>query len=793
MNPELVSAPAQPPADLPHIIPYTPPEPAEEAGDYADEKDVLDLVKEIEKEGLQLRLREEYAWQEAWRFYLGKHWCTWNNKNELQDVDDDDEVPRIVLNFILSMVTTRLGHLIKNRPVLQGLPGTTDEKARQATRMAVQAILAYWRKLKIPKKLSYTLLWMLITGKCLMKVWWDPTAGKIVSKPGPLTPAVFPDDHEMAGQPMIHPDTGEQVMQEGAPITGPTGEMMVAPCFAHETLVEPGAIDIDHAQRLLHTTYMPLGDIGRQWDIDEDELKKLDSATQDDDNSMRSRRMLEGLEQVSGLDLKGRAPVKELWLRPSEKYPQGLYAVVVNGKVRGKPQPLPKWCEDCETGGRDLPFVEFDEIKTNSFYSTSTARQLLDVNRIINIEVSQQEHMRKVLRYKTLVPEQANIDPEAFDERDDEVVTYWAPYAPTHLRPPEVRQSDIEIRNSLIAILKEIGGNWDLLSGRVQGDVRSGRQTAYLQEYAGTVLGVVAQQIEWAITSLGNKMLKILQTCYPEPRLESFVGRDRRVQVLAFRSADLKGCAQIIVQPGSALPISRSEKWDRIEHWMEQKWLDPQIGLRLLDLGDYDTEIYGDEEQDRANADEAVWMLEALQDEQIKAAFPESKALAMKEGNFWSARYLLRVLKIEAFPFDNHPIHMRQIDRALRKTQTYKQWPPERRALADTLVEWHAKLDDPMHGPIEVALDGSNAGLGGGIPPPGSDPTKVPPPGPGGAAPTPGAQHPLAANGSPQSMQGHPTGPGGIGGGTGSRLPESGQERAQGLPGVPRPPGPPAV
>lgn len=758
------------------------PVPTPDATEVAKDEDILAEVQELEREGLQLRQMEEYAWIEAWRFYNGKHWVTWTPDGRLEEISDE-AVPQIVLNFILTMVQTRLGHLIKNRPILYGLPGTQDEKARNATRLAVQAIQVYWRKLKVPKKLAEALLWMLITGKCFWKVWWDPAAGKTVARPGPLQPVI----DEATGEPQLHPETGEAIQQPGKPIFAKSGELCLEVCFPHELLVDPGALDLDRAQRVLHTGYEPIGALVDGGYIDKDEAETLrNGASQDDEAAQRARRSLEGLDRVAMNDLRGKVPVKELWLKKSDRYPDGLWAIVIGNKVRKK-APIPDYYE----GGH--PFVEFDEIKTNSFWSTSTARQLLDVNRIINIEVSQQEHMRRVLRYKTLIPEQGNIDPDAMDERDDEVITYWAPYAPSHLKPPEYTAHAVELRNSLIAILKEIGGNWDVLSGKTQGEVRSGRQTAYLQEYAGTVLGVVAQQIEGAITSAGNKMLRIMQACLQDEQLESFVGRDRRIQSISFRGADLQGCSEIVAQPGSALPISRTERWDRIEHWMEMSWLDPKIGTKLLDLGDIDQDIWGEEEQDRLNADEMIWKLEGLTREQLQAALPESQSMALREKNVWSLRYLLRAVGIEAFAFDDHQIHIQQLRKACQKTRTYREWPRSKRALVDELVEWHAILADPNHGPIEQPLDGSYQAAPGATIPPGSVPGAPGTPPPEGMVP-PGALGPERgepSKGSPQAMQGKPpVGGGGVGTPQAHYLPETGQERAQGLPGVPRPPGP---
>src|SRR5574341_333215 len=88
---------------------------------YADDSAILRDIEQVDKDGAKVRSSEEAEWQEAWNFYLGKHWNAWVN-DRLVEVDDES-VPHIVVNYILHMVTTRLGHLLKNRPLQHGPRG----------------------------------------------------------------------------------------------------------------------------------------------------------------------------------------------------------------------------------------------------------------------------------------------------------------------------------------------------------------------------------------------------------------------------------------------------------------------------------------------------------------------------------------------------------------------------------------------------------------------------------------------------------------------------------------------
>lgn len=775
----LVGAPiaaAGAPGDVPEDSPLDEGEDVAESADYVKDPGKLwEQVKSLKDAALRLRQDEERDWLHAWSYYRGKHWVTWKTDGRLVDIERAD-VPKIVLNFIMHVVQTRLGHLVKNKPIPVGLPASNDEDSRNATRVGEKALQAYWRKLKQHRKLAEAILWMLVTGNGFWKVFWDPGAGGDVELP----PGKMADGSEIPGK-----------------VT--RGDLACEMARPHEVLFEPGATTVDETQRAIHRTFRPVMELKARFkgSANVDKIKALDPAT---DQGAATLRQLYGFEGTVPAEVHNRCEVLEVWQRPTEEYPQGLFAVFTGDGTFIAGEPI-------EEGLPHIPFVHFREMLTDSFYGTSTARQLIDINKILDIEFSQQEHVRKVHRPKVLMPYQANISQEAWDRTDDECVRYFHPYEPKAFTPASYNGHEVELRNALVSLMKELGGNFDILSGKAQSDVRSGRMVAYLQEYAGTILGTVAQNIEQALEDAWNIMLRILQAKLDEERTETVVGRNRRMEILSFKGADLKGVAAIIVQPGSALPMSRAEKYDRIENWMDKGWLDPQRGLKMLDLVDPDAELWAEDEMDRENADEVVFKLKNLQ---IPAVQQARQIALMKYGPALQASAMapppppmappgmmppgappgpgamppppmappappgspdpallmeyehevLRNLGIEAFEFDNHLIFVEHINRGLRKTRVYRTWPPPLRAVVDAYVDWHIILggsapDDPL---MQQAARAAGAPL----------------------------RATERANAVPPTSA--PGGVGGVAGPISPALAESGSERSQGLPPVPAPP-----
>ncbi|HEY6015523.1 MAG TPA: hypothetical protein VIU16_01955, partial [Gaiellaceae bacterium] len=637
---------------------------------YVKPESFIPEMNDLAEASLRLRQDEEREWLKAWAFYKGRHWVTWR-EDRLVEIEQQ-KLPKMVLNFVLHVVQTRLGHLTKNRPMWTGVPANADEESRNATRLGIKVLEAYHHRLRMAKKISKAILWMLVPGVSFLKIGWDPLAGGAWNRP--LT-------------------SGEQ-------LSGTLGDLFCDVKKPHELLIEPGADDLDGTQRVIDRAFLPIGQVLQRWPHLKGKIEPIDP------HSRQGREMMAGLfgpsDGKSSL-VSNRVEVSECWYRAGtprtdgNAYEQGLYAVVVNGTELAEAAPTPE-------GLPEIPYVRFGEVETDGFYPTSVARNLIDMNKILDVEFSQQEYNRKVLRPKTLIPYQAQIKPGAWDQADDEVVEFFAPYEPKPYTPPSLPAHHIEGRNALVAMLKELGGNFDVLSGKAGTDVRSGRMVSYLQEYAGTVLGVAAGNIEYAYEELGNMMLQIIQSRVREERMVPLVGANRRMEILAFQGAQLKKMSGVWVQTGSALPISRAEREDRIEKYIENGWIDPKKGLRMLSLANADSDVFAEDELDREIADEVIYRLKSVTPDALKMAMPQAQAFAQQRAARRQAaglpptppmaneRDMLRALKIEAFEFEDHAVIVEQLNRAFRKTRAYRELPEGIRALADAFADWHTLL-----------------------------------------------------------------------------------------------------
>jgi hypothetical protein len=109
----------------------------------------------------------------------------------------------------------------------------------------------------------------------------------------------------------------------------------------------------------------------------------------------------------------------------------------------------------------------------------------------------------------------------------------------------------------------------------------------------------VARLERWAewVTCRDQKRLLLAQQHYREERQVRILGDGAQWQVLAFRGADLKGNTDIVVDPGTLVPRSRSAQtqtiFDSIEAGLIDvtRPIDRQKALEQLDLREFETEI----------------------------------------------------------------------------------------------------------------------------------------------------------------------------------------------------------
>lgn len=765
-------------------------------------------VMDLKDDGLSARKQHERLWALCWMFYKGDQWRKPAPQPDWNIIRINvGKKPKITINKILPMVSTRRAHVLKNRPTGIVMPMTIDEEDRNAARVA-QDILDYDRQhLKnwdiLDGKLS---LAMFVTGNAFKKIYWDPTKGdkkeknryqtdpatgapmvvpEFIASPAGDLPSEFPntvnaqstvlpmdveageppDNEVMEGEglvPNLDPNAGGPVI-EGVE-EEPEGDIVIEYVPPEEVIPEPSATCMEDCERLLHRTLKTLKWVKDNYGEAAEDVQPINM------KSDRGKALAQGakLFGLTEREVANRVEVLEAWYRPSEDYPEGLHAVWADDKLLAA-GPTPEAHEH-------IPFVHYKEIETDEFWAMSSVSQTIDPQKALNLAVSRDEFMRQRLRPKLLAATDSGIDETAYSNDDSEIVFVQHPFYPKFTEPP-VFQRDEKAVGYFASAIDDIGGSADVMRGKVDNsDIRSGRMVNYLQEYAGTVLAGPARSIEKGEEMTANMILRLRKHYTDEPRLYYVVGRNRSVEVKQFIGSDIEGCADYVVQAGSSLPMSMAEKRDLVLSLVEKNVMapgDPRI-LKMMGMPSDIDELFNEDQLDRDNATqenhkflemkeekiaEAYGIIKASMDLQVSTMQPGATSEMM--GIKPQPVEVLNGLQLAPRDFENHHVHLETHNKT-RKTEAYRKLAPAVQALFDEHCDQHAVFLLPVAPVVPPTEPGQEQGNEKGAKKPeGSGP---------GQDRTPGS--PAALSG------GQPPG----GGGAGNMNPEGNRERSQGMP-----------
>jgi hypothetical protein len=676
--------------------------PGKDGKKYVKDPDQLykDMVT-MRDEALRLRRPHEQQWRLNWKYYKGDQWHRIFPDWKIEKVDVGKK-PKITLNRVMPVVQTRRAHVLKNRPIGLVMPRTPDEEDRNAARIAGDLIQYDYYHLKVWEKLDREVsLWMFVTGNCFRKVYYDPTKGekkeknKYVTNPengAPITTAPEVPEGGVLG-PAAPAPTPQPIAKA---VAEPMGDVCVDTVYPIELLPEPGARNLEDCQKIIHRTFPPVYDVKRKFKAAAKKIEPIDT------KSSWGLSLLRGATDfgMTEAQLRDRVEVIELWCRPSEEYPDGLYAVWADDQLM-EAGPTPD-------GHDHIPFVHYQEVETDEFWGTCTVSQILDPQRALNLNVSRDEFVRQRLRPKLVAASDSGLDEEAWSNDETEINFVQHPLYPKYIEPPAFSRDEKAVLYWGEAI-DNIGGSTDILRGQIEGgDVRSGRMVAYMQEYAGTVLSGPSRSIERGEERTCNLILRLRKHYTDEPRFYFVLGRNRSVEVRSFIASDIEGAADYVVQAGSALPTSLAEKRDMVFRSVETGVLppgDPRL-IKMLGFPSDIEELMNEDQLDRDNATEEGHRFFNLKEEELKLAVKSATAanaeMIQATGQL-PMDEILRALKLDALDFENHVVHREQHDKD-RKSKAYRNMHPVARALFDAHCEMHKRWQYPVPPPMPIGL-----------------------------------------------------------------------------------------
>lgn len=557
------------------------------------------------------------------------------------------------INRVRPIIRTEISRMISQDPTAYIIPASAEDDDLFAAQAGEQA----WNAIKERRVFDYhfakAAYWISITGVGFIKTWWDQseydqdsmTYGDIVF----ATPSPF---H------IFVPDLIEQNIEDQPYIIHAYAKPL-------EWALQRYAVELGEAK--LQATHSISSNI-----VDSAVLGVVEGKNRDADSVI----------------------IYEMWVKPGGcKYlPNGGLVTLVNDiLVQFSPDGLPYT-------HRQYPFTKFDHIPTETFYAESALTDLEPLQKEYNETRSRiNESIHKMTSLQILAP-QGSVSAAKMTNEIGQVI-YYKP----GLGKPEpfpIQQLPTYVLTSMdrtILDMEDISGQHQVSKGQTPPGVTAATAISFLQEKDDSYLVPTYKSIERGVEKIGHQALSLAVQFWDTPRLVKSVGDDLGFDAQLLRGADLRSGTDLRIEGGSALPESKAAKQAFIMDLMKMQFIDPNEGLKLLEIGGTNRlvdKLKIDERQaQRENLKMKGLVPEAIQ--QFEMMWQQQQELEMQmqppapETVDQQTQQPLEVPPvIPVNDFDNHAIHIEVHDR-YRKTQSFELLPPETKAQFERHINLH--------------------------------------------------------------------------------------------------------
>lgn len=616
-------------------------------------------------------------------YYVGNQWIAWNRgEKRIIEAPRLPNEERITVNKIRPRVNTLLAKHTRNRLKFDVVAATKEQEDIDAAVAADRYLDYLWEHLDMSDVTRDIFLNGIVKGWCAVKTWFDASAG----------PDITPEDSE------------EPVHQ---------GEIRVRVCDPLTIYVDPSA-----------TTEREIRWIAEVSARDVDELEEEYGEKVTPDENLEYLGNYDSLQVASdGLTTnvkrknKNMALVKELWVKPCAKYPNGLKVTVAGGKVL-----------DVDENAGELPYQIFGYVPVpGTVRYESIVKDMTAAQREINILHSMMAtHAKKLGNAMWLVPMGSGVDEDELSDEIGGIVHYNPQY---NMKPERAQSPDIpgfydRYFEKLLMDMDDSSGAREITQGRLPAGLDTASGLALMVEQENEKLVVASSNYENGMKNVLTRMLRLLKKHYTEERQARIIGDDHEIEIISFNGSDLTGNEDIKIVQGSSLPEMKAAQEDRIMTlWnagaIVTKDGQPDHGtfLRLMGMGD-STELFEMTQLDENRAKMENKMFEDMTaDGEILAIMLEyviTKQTAeaindemqrQAEANGIPPEQLSNLMQDVPPPppgyprvreFQDHAVHLYHHN-IFRKSSAYDELPEEVQAMVDAHVEEHEKmLQAPM-------------------------------------------------------------------------------------------------
>lgn len=507
-------------------------------------------LKKMYQQAKQNRTPLEADWYLNLSYYLGDQWIFWN-KGRIDRPRLEGWRVQFVDNRIRPVVVTRVAKASASRPNFTCVPDTSEDSDMADAEIGNKVLEFQWNASNLSYKHMMALFWKEITGAGFWKIYWNSQSGRKADY-------LYANDQFMRqGKAPIKDGTpaakvARDVMEsQGKSVETKSlyqGDLCVDVMSPFEIYPDPIANSLDECE----------------WIIEEKiKSKEYVSMKYNDPNVKEDATIPIGIVESRSTTLaanQGRnsargVRVYEMYCKPNRKWPQGVWAIWYNDKVK-----VSKTID--ESPYADFPYVMFSaDIVPGRFWPGATTSQLRGPQTDLNKIQSQiRENAIRIGNPAVAISREANVK---WTGKSGERVYYNDVVTnplPTFITPPEVPMYVREEVERIERSITEISGIHDISNGTVPTGVTAASAINLLQEADNTRLGPEIQLMEETLAKAGEYVLKVLAKFAPDERTIRIAGEDGAWDITKWKAKTLSKIMGVEVQAGSGMPTSKAAR-----------------------------------------------------------------------------------------------------------------------------------------------------------------------------------------------------------------------------------------
>lgn len=531
---------------------------------------------------------------------------------------------RPVINRIRPIIRKEIAKLTGQKPTAYILPASSDDADMFAAKAGEQIWESINRDKKVPAVFRRALWWNQVCGNGFIKCYWDDTkVDKLSNLMGDLCFEPVSPFH------LLVPDLREETL-EGQPF------------IIHAQLKSPEWIKANYPDIKINL--------------------KGDSRNEILDDQW--------LNIIGGSQIKATPTILclEVWVKPGhvEMFPQGGLITVIGDTlvqfVQGNPY----------THG-EYPFAKLDNIPTGKFYSDSTIVDLVPLQREYNRTRGQIIENKNRMAKLQLLAEKGSVEPGKITSEPGQVIEYQPGYnPPTPMPLQDVPSYVLQELDRIIMDMSDISGQHEVSKGQTPPGVTAATAINFLQEQDDSMLSNCFASLEEAYEKVAKHTLMYIQQYWDLPRTVKLAGDDEYFDTMMFKGSELRNNTDIIVEAGSALPISKAAKQAFIMDLMKMGFIDPATGLEVMEMGGV-AKIYEAVQVDVRQAQRENLRMSKIDDESYQMAKMVNPDTAI----------------IPVNSYDNHQLHI-ETHNKYRKSQAFEALSESAKIEFEMHVQMHA-------------------------------------------------------------------------------------------------------